>query len=64
MQLCFLNLPVYTSRAGKWINIVCFVVVPQLLHGFKGEVGEDSWKEFAKQFPPALKEKLANTYQL
>lgn len=37
--------------------------VVQLLHSFKDEFGE-SWKEFAKQFPPALKEKLDNTYQL
>ena len=36
----------------------------QLLHGFKVEVGEASWNEFADQFPPALKEKLSSTYQL
>ena len=43
---------------------LCDVLLVQLLQGFKDEVGEESWKEFAKQFPPALNEKLANTYQL
>lgn len=36
----------------------------KILHGFKNEVGADNWKAFADQFPPALKEKLATTYQV
>ncbi len=45
------------------VVIECILAV-QLLHGFKGEVGEANWREFADQFPPALKEKLSSTYQL
>lgn len=36
----------------------------QILHGFRNEVGEDNWRVFAEQFPPALKEKLATTYHV
>jgi len=38
--------------------------LPQILHGFKNEVGEQNWRVFADQFPPALKEKLATSYQV
>jgi transportin-1 len=37
---------------------------PQILHGFKNEVGEDNWRAFAEQFPLALKEKLGTTYHV
>ena len=40
------------------------VYLSKLLHGFKVEVGEASWREFIGHFPPALKEKLCSTYQL
>ena len=36
----------------------------QILHGFKNEVGDQNWRVFADQFPPALREKLATLYQV
>ncbi|KAI1290217.1 Transportin-1 [Halotydeus destructor] len=34
----------------------------EILHGFKNQVGEENWSQFANQFPPMLKERLAVTY--
>lgn len=35
---------------------------PQILHGFKDQVGEENWQQFSEQFPPLLKERLAAFY--
>lgn len=35
---------------------------PQILHGFKEQVGEENWQQFSEQFPPLLKERLAACY--
>jgi hypothetical protein len=37
-------------------------VSPQILHGFKDQVGEENWQQFSEQFPPLLKERLAAFY--
>lgn len=34
----------------------------RILHGFKNQVGEEQWRQFSDQFPPILKERLANNY--
>ena len=34
----------------------------KILHGFKGQVGEEAWSQFANQFPAPLKERLASNY--
>lgn len=34
----------------------------KILHGFKAQVGEKSWKEFSDQFPAPLKERLSVNY--
>lgn len=36
--------------------------LPQILHGFKEQAGEESWQQFSEQFPPLLKERLAAFY--
>ena len=36
----------------------------QILHGFKDQVGDESWNQFAEQFPPALKERLSKNYEV
>lgn len=38
------------------------VMSPQILHGFKEQVGEENWQQFSEQFPPLLKERLAACY--
>lgn len=35
---------------------------PQILHGFKAQVGEENWQQFSEQFPPLLKERLGAFY--
>lgn len=35
---------------------------PQILHGFKAQVGEENWQQFSEQFPPLLKDRLAAFY--
>ena len=34
----------------------------KILHGFKTQVGEESWAQFANQFPAPLKERLVANY--
>ena len=34
----------------------------KILHGFKNQVGEESWAKFSEQFPQPLKERLAANY--
>lgn len=34
----------------------------KILHGFKNQVGEESWERFATQFPSPLKDRLAQNY--
>ncbi|XP_027199136.1 transportin 1 [Dermatophagoides pteronyssinus] len=34
----------------------------EILHGFKNQVGEENWRQFSENFPPSLKERLANQY--
>lgn len=36
----------------------------KILHGFKGQVGEENWKQFSNQFPLPLRERLAANYNL
>ncbi|OTF76627.1 Transportin-1 [Euroglyphus maynei] len=36
----------------------------EILHGFKNQVGEENWRQFSENFPPNLKERLANQYGL
>jgi len=36
----------------------------KILHGFKDQVGDESWNQFAEQFPPALKERLSKNYEV
>ena len=36
----------------------------KILHGFKDQVGEEQWKEFADQFPSALRQRLSDTYSV
>eukprot|EP00123_Amoebidium_parasiticum_P014138 comp22354_c0_seq1/m.33276 comp22354_c0_seq1/g.33276 ORF comp22354_c0_seq1/g.33276 comp22354_c0_seq1/m.33276 type:complete len:901 (-) comp22354_c0_seq1:815-3517(-) len=36
----------------------------RILHGFKSSVGEDGWKQYFDQFPPPLRNKLVETYNL
>ena len=36
--------------------------LPQILHCFKEQVGEENWKRFTEQFPPPLKERLSQHY--
>lgn len=40
----------------------CPPASPQILHGFKDQVGEENWQQFSEQFPPLLKERLAAFY--
>lgn len=34
----------------------------QILHGFKAQVGDESWQKFSDQFPQPLRERLAVHY--
>ena len=36
----------------------------QILHGFKNQVGEESWNRFTMQFPLPLRERLRQTYNI
>jgi len=36
----------------------------KILHGFKDQVGEEAWAQFAEQFPPPLKERLSKLYDV
>jgi len=44
------------------VTCVLCVVVLQILHGFKEQVGEENWQQFSEQFPPLLKERLSACY--
>ena len=35
-----------------------------ILHGFKNQVGDDNWKRFSDQFPPQLKDRLREFYNV
>ena len=37
-------------------------IVWQILHGYKNQMGEESWNTFVTQFPQALRDRLASTY--
>jgi len=44
-------------------DIVLFVFLPsQILHGFKEQVGDETWNRFREQFPQPLKERLNANY--
>ena len=36
----------------------------KILHGFKEQVGEEQWAEFAGQFPAALRQRLTENYAI
>jgi transportin-1 len=37
---------------------------PQILHGFKTQVGDENWRQFYDQFPPQLAERLSAMYEI
>lgn len=41
-----------------------YLSLSKILHGFKNQLGEEHWNNFAGQFPAALKERLAANYGL
>ena len=36
----------------------------KILHGFKEQVGDEQWVQFASQFPPALRQRLNTNYNI
>lgn len=41
---------------------ILIMLILQILHGFKNQVGEENWTKFSDQFPQPLRERLTAHY--
>lgn len=44
--------------------LTLILLVFQILHGFKTQVGEENWRRFVDQFPANLSERLVAMYEI
>lgn len=44
--------------------VLIFLIVFQIFHGFKTQVGDENWRQFYDQFPPQLAERLTAMYEI
>lgn len=54
----------FCDAVASWLNPQADLkdMFGKILHGFKNQVGEESWAKFSEQFPQPLKERLAANY--
>merc|ERR1719495_2477582 len=54
----------FCDAVASWLNPQADLkdMFGKILHGFKNQVGEESWAKFSEQFPQPLKERLQTNY--
>jgi len=54
----------FCDAVASWLNPQADLkeMFHRILHGFKNQVGDETWSKFAEQFPAPLKERLATHY--
>lgn len=56
----------FLSSLDMSVVIYSYIVLllAQILHGFKEQVGDENWKRFSDQFPVPLRERLTAHYNV